>query len=344
MSSTTPLALNDFYIVEENSIDNPLVPRDNDFILPTNPATYHISSLPAHGTLQVSNQENDPLIAPVLDNPYDGPMVYTPDVGFVGEDNFTYYLINDLAETSNTGIVSITVRSLRPDVPVDWATALLNNGPLNGPNRIDPSVDRQSAGWAWGDKPDFETLNGWMYNMSTLIKWAADAIDRIDQDVNLLTYTTAPNWTIGLNDAEPKYLYAGSTQLLNPYIVFKADPVDGTPRWFASDTGNPETEYQLEHPVGLTEDDVLALIAADNQQQDETGSQSKFFDLRSSGTLTETQAKSVASAQYPNPAQGDLMAILYTESYNVYYGNGTATRTRDATDNYIYTSGAWVKL
>jgi len=344
MSSTSPLALNDSYIVEEDSTQNILDIRDNDFILPTNPATYHISSLPAFGTLEVSNQDGDPYITPVLDNPYNGPMVYTPDPDYIGDDSFTYYLINDLAETSNTGIASIYVRSKRPDLPIDWATELLNNGPLNGPSRIDPSIDRQTAGWAWGDKPDYETLNGWMYNISRVLNWAADAIDRIDLDITNIAFTNSQNWTIGENDSTPKTMYAGSRQLLNPYITFKNDPVDGTPRWFASDTGNTETEYPLEHPVGLTEDDVLALIAADNQQQEETGSTSKFFDLRPNGVLTESQAKSVASAQFPNPAQGDLMAVQYTESYNVYYGNGTATKTRTTVDNYIYTSGAWVKI
>jgi len=255
MSNTSPVALNDFLIINEDSSQNAVDPRANDFILPSNPALYYISSLPTNGTLEVSVQLGDELIAPVLDTPYDGPMVYTPNSEFVGSDIFTYYVINDLAEQSNTGVVTFTVRSLRPDGPTDWATSLLNNGPLNGPNRIDPTVDRQQAGWAWGDRPDFETLNGWMYNMSNLLKWSADSVDRLDTDVTSISFTNNQTWTIGANDATEKTMFAGSTQLLNPYISFKAD-AEGTLRWIASDTGNPISTCRLPERLRPREDSV----------------------------------------------------------------------------------------
>ena len=178
-----PEAVNDFYTVIENSINNPLSPRDNDVIFPSNPAQYRIQSLPVSGTLLVSVSDGSPLVAPVLNTPYDGPMQYTPDTDVVTTDTFQYDLLNNIAETSGIAVVTITISQARPTGPVDWATQLLNNGPLSGPNRIDPSVDRQEAGWGWGEKPDFETLNGWKYNVSRLLKWSADSVDRIDVQI-----------------------------------------------------------------------------------------------------------------------------------------------------------------
>jgi hypothetical protein len=65
----------------------------------------------------------------------------------------------------------------RPTGPVKWANTLLNNGPQGGPSRTDPSLDRQENGWAYGDMPDYETLNGWMYNVYQLLEWVADSVD-----------------------------------------------------------------------------------------------------------------------------------------------------------------------
>lgn len=178
--STIPVAVNDFYTVVENSINNVIDPRANDVIAPSNPAQYRIQSLPVSGTLLVSVSDGSPLVPPVLNTVYDGPMQYTPDPDVVTTDTFQYDLLNNIAQASQIAVVTITISQARPTGPIDWATQLLNNGPQSGPNRIDPTVQRQEAGWLWGEKPDYETLNGWKYNVSRLLSWSADAIDRID--------------------------------------------------------------------------------------------------------------------------------------------------------------------
>lgn len=77
----------------------------------------------------------------------------------------------------------------RPTNPIKWADVLLNNGPLGGPNRIDPDTQKQDAGWAWQEKPAFETLNGWMYNVFTLLDWAADSIETHESQIGGLGTT-----------------------------------------------------------------------------------------------------------------------------------------------------------
>ena len=83
--------------------------------------------------------------------------------------------------------------STRPTGPIKWANTLLNNGPLGGPSRIDPSLDRQENGWAWADKPDFETLNGWMYNVYKLLEWAADLVEGAGGVEDIVRTIVIPN-------------------------------------------------------------------------------------------------------------------------------------------------------
>lgn len=76
-----------------------------------------------------------------------------------------------------------------PEGSVLWATELTNNSPLGGVNRIEPSEIRQQVGWLWGDKPDYETLNGWMYNVGQLLEWAKDGLNGLDGDLGDIDFT-----------------------------------------------------------------------------------------------------------------------------------------------------------
>lgn len=181
--STVPIAVNDLYTVLENSANNVIDIRANDIIASSNPAQYRIQSLPTSGTLLVSVSDGSPLVAPVLNTQYDGPMEYTPDSNSLVTDTFTYDLINNIAQTSTIATVTLTIKEERPLGPIDWATILTPNGPQGGPNRIDPTPQRQEIGWLWGEKPDYEILNGWKYNVSQLLGWAADSVDRIDVSI-----------------------------------------------------------------------------------------------------------------------------------------------------------------
>ena len=71
----------------------------------------------------------------------------------------------------------------KPTGPYKWADSLLNNGPLGGPNRIDPPIDKQDAGWAWGAKPSFDEINGVLYNIYKSLEWSTTSIETLDAQI-----------------------------------------------------------------------------------------------------------------------------------------------------------------
>lgn len=67
----------------------------------------------------------------------------------------------------------------KPTVIRKWADQLLNNGPLGGPNREEPSALKQDEGYAYAEKPSFESINGILNALYQWSKWAEDSIDEL---------------------------------------------------------------------------------------------------------------------------------------------------------------------
>ena len=76
-----------------------------------------------------------------------------------------------------------------PTGSVKFADNLLANGPLGGPSRKDPAVQKQDSGWAFAEKPDYSTFNGWMYNVYQKLDWAEAAILQLETDIGGITGT-----------------------------------------------------------------------------------------------------------------------------------------------------------
>lgn len=106
-----PVANNDSVTVDQNnSVTTNIV--DNDGNINNLALTAVVGAGPLYGTL--SGLSND------------GFVTYTPDVGFVGTDTFTYYLVDSLSNVSNIATVTITIVQAAPVAAMDSYTELAN--------------------------------------------------------------------------------------------------------------------------------------------------------------------------------------------------------------------------
>lgn len=128
VSNSPPVAVGDAYAVQENQTLDVEAPgilsndtdADGDLITPT------LVNLPANGTLTGSGGTAN-TIGP------DGGFTYTPDAGFVGEDSFTYYDSDGIAD-GNTATVTLTVHSNNtPPVVVDSSFVMAQDSALTTP-------------------------------------------------------------------------------------------------------------------------------------------------------------------------------------------------------------------
>jgi VCBS repeat-containing protein len=93
-----PVATNDTATTEANqAVAIAVLENDNDIDGALNPTTVTIVSGPTHGTITI--------------DPITGEVTYTPGIGFIGEDNFTYTVLDDLGLLSNLGTVTVSVTS-----------------------------------------------------------------------------------------------------------------------------------------------------------------------------------------------------------------------------------------
>lgn len=86
----------------------------------------------------------------------------------------------------------------RPVSVIKWAGTVVNNGPLSGPNRKAYTLRHQDEGWLWKEKPPYEFMNEWQYNMYVHMLWAGDSIVDIDtrvQAVESIVSGTVSKWT-----------------------------------------------------------------------------------------------------------------------------------------------------
>ncbi len=105
-----PIANDDAYAVNEDSIDNPLNILDNDDFGPDGPGTaiaITITIAPTSGTATVNDSGT-------ATDPADDFIEYSPDANFNGNDSITYELV-DSNGTTDTAVVTITVSPDDPD-------------------------------------------------------------------------------------------------------------------------------------------------------------------------------------------------------------------------------------
>ncbi|MBI3466814.1 MAG: tandem-95 repeat protein [Planctomycetes bacterium] len=114
-SITPPSSGDDSFSVPQGSTLSVSAPGvlGNDGDLDGNQLTIGLIAGPAHGTLSGPNG--------------DGSFSYTPDSGFVGDDNFTYQLYDGVLD-SNIATVTITVTTTAPGfvVVTPWTSAIEN--------------------------------------------------------------------------------------------------------------------------------------------------------------------------------------------------------------------------
>ena len=62
----------------------------------------------------------------------------------------------------------------------EFAVDDYNNGENGGPNVEEPSLERKSKGWDWGEKPPRETFN-WLHRLTyQWIKYREDRSNEVD--------------------------------------------------------------------------------------------------------------------------------------------------------------------
>ncbi len=109
-SNAAPIAVDDFRSTEE---DDPvaIVVLGNDSDADGDSLQVAVESAPANGTANVLNN---------------GAIVYTPDAGFTGTDEFTYS-ITDPSGASDTANVIVIVSAIEPVIPVNTAPQAAND-------------------------------------------------------------------------------------------------------------------------------------------------------------------------------------------------------------------------
>ncbi len=92
-----PLAFDNLVTTTEGTpVDIDVVANDTDTNGTVVPATVAVTNFPTNGTAT---------------NNWDGTVTYTPDLGFIDTDNFTYTVQDDLGATSNEARVTISINS-----------------------------------------------------------------------------------------------------------------------------------------------------------------------------------------------------------------------------------------
>lgn len=120
----SPVAVDDNYIGglnggvvvdPTNSFQRPLNSNDTSDPNNCNSVSIQILSLPTHGTLTLPGQANTASIGDEMfctDTNTFGGFIYTPDLDWVGTDQFTYALVDSSIPDSSNAVVNITTSTL----------------------------------------------------------------------------------------------------------------------------------------------------------------------------------------------------------------------------------------
>jgi len=121
-TNNSPVANNDQYSVNENSVDNILDVATNDS---DSDGTLDLS------TVAVTSGPTDGVVVSI--DAVTGDIIYSPDPDFFGFDSLTYTIADDLGATSNAATVTIEVTEDTDDdgVPDEVEDALTGGGGLN---------------------------------------------------------------------------------------------------------------------------------------------------------------------------------------------------------------------
>jgi len=139
-SNQPPIADDDFFTVAENSENNILDVLANDDDEDGYIAGFTITSNPTYGTIAIKGE---------LCCPYSHTLCYTPGPDFLGEDSFTYKIVDNQGAWSNIATVTITVTGVN-DPPV------ANN---DSANVVEDSSNNQIDVLSNDTDPDGDTLS-----------------------------------------------------------------------------------------------------------------------------------------------------------------------------------------
>lgn len=230
-----------------------------------------------------------------------------------------------------------------------WATVFTNNGPTLQGNRINVPTEYQDVGYIWNDKPPYEVMNGWMYNVGqwldyiqetqteTDLGWVAGDANLQSQidalDLTAITGTSSDSYTVGTGlGITPKYIYTGNTDegAGAGYLVWRLSPefseinpntgLTNIPwKWWARDNSYAE-EYPL---TALTTDDLAIL---ENNLSEGVITAERFNQLSAFVVYSQSEISGLALTEILQYHSG-------VESYTVdvrYIGNTTATSAKNA--------------
>lgn len=107
--------------------------------------------------------------------------------------------------------------AIKPSVKPRFATSDLNNGPLGGPNILEPSEAKKDQGWLAGEKPPREYFN-WMHRLTyQWIDWLDEtATNSLQKSSNLsdLANAATARTNLGLGTAATRNVGTGASDVL----------------------------------------------------------------------------------------------------------------------------------
>jgi len=303
--STTTLTANDDSATTQSIpvtipvLDNDLSGTGETFTL------VNITSIPSDGTVTVN---------------HDNTVVYTPDVGFVGTDTFSYRVNNSAPDTSNEATVTINVTEA-PLTCVSYDNNL--NDTCNGNSILfldgkTPNV----RGCITGSSADSDSAHKDDYYKFT-----------VGNDYGILNITTSsPNH-------EPYHLAIGNSCDGEQYHLYNTtaeehtiDPIPLSPGdsvyIYVKETGGEEDQYRLDFNF------TTASFIANDDKDVVTPNSHKIIDILendSPGNGNSIDVSSVTITQVPTHGSVGIFAdgtVQYTPTTN-YKGNDTFKYTVD---------------
>ena len=175
-----------------------------------------------------------------------------------------------------------------PTGEYDWARNTVNNGPIGGPNKVEPPTQYKDEGFYWDQKSPYEVFNGWAHNVQLWFDYMTTVFTEYDGNftsfqsqidtINNVTIpsiseTTSESFLIGKGTTNQNLKYfraANDLDETGSYIGLKYD--GGSWGWVAkNDTA--DTEYSLDPSTYGFQDQAGVETIADQRIALDTGVQ-----------------------------------------------------------------------